>query len=211
MFYMKRWRERGSGRPVSTFFGREKSVQKRINRKIERGNGWPNAGQKGFHLNCRPRSTNDPNFLQCCGSGMFIPDPNFFHPGSASKNLSILTPKKLVSNSRKYDPGCSSRIPDPDFLPMPNPGTESRIRNTDFLLDSAEQHPCFFRLAFLPCLAEAGVVGVVSNWLLGLPWLWSLMLGCVLAAVSPAVVVPCLLSLQDRGFGVQKVSTFQLF
>jgi hypothetical protein len=41
--------------------------------------------------------------LHCCGSGMFIPDPNvfhlgseFFHPGSASNNLSILTPK-LVS------------------------------------------------------------------------------------------------------------------
>jgi hypothetical protein len=30
---------------------------------------------------------------QCCGSGMFIPDPNFFHPGSESKNLSILTKK----------------------------------------------------------------------------------------------------------------------
>jgi hypothetical protein len=28
---------------------------------------------------------------QCCGSVMFIliPDPNYFHPGSASKNLSI--------------------------------------------------------------------------------------------------------------------------
>ncbi len=24
--------------------------------------------------------TDDPR--QCCGSGMFIPDPNFFHPGS---------------------------------------------------------------------------------------------------------------------------------
>jgi NhaP-type Na+/H+ or K+/H+ antiporter len=72
----------------------------------------------------------------------------------------------------------------------------------------ALQHLCFFRLAFLPCLAEAGVVGAVSHWLLGLPWLWSLMLGCVLAAVSPAVVVPCLLSLQDRGFGVKKVSAF---
>jgi hypothetical protein len=42
---------------------------------------------------------------QCCGSGMFIPDPNFFHPGSrakkipgsasASKNYSILTQKIL--------------------------------------------------------------------------------------------------------------------
>jgi hypothetical protein len=41
-------------------------------------------------------------FFQCCGSGMFIPDPNlsipdpnFFHPGSRIplKNLSILTQK----------------------------------------------------------------------------------------------------------------------
>jgi hypothetical protein len=43
---------------------------------------------------------------QCCGSGMFIRDPNFFHPGSrvkkipdpgsVSKNLSIFT-QKIVS------------------------------------------------------------------------------------------------------------------
>jgi hypothetical protein len=82
-----------------------------------------------------------------------IPDPTFFHPGSelspsripdpgsASKNLSILTPKKPKKgflSSRKYDPGCSSRIPDPDadLLPIPDPGsrgqkgTGSRIRNT---------------------------------------------------------------------------------
>ncbi len=53
-----------------------------------------------------------------------IPDP-----GSASKNLSILTqkkPKKWILRSRKYDPGCSSRIPDPDadFLPIPDPGVK---------------------------------------------------------------------------------------
>jgi hypothetical protein len=46
--------------------------------------------------------------FQCCGSGMFIQDPNFFHPGSrvkriqdtgsgsASKKLSILN-LKIVS------------------------------------------------------------------------------------------------------------------
>ncbi len=48
------------------------------------------------------------------GSDFFpsrIPDPNFFipDPGSASKNLSILTPKNSVQSSRKYEPGCSSR------------------------------------------------------------------------------------------------------
>jgi hypothetical protein len=57
---------------------------------------------------------------QCCGSGMFIPEPNFSildpepkvkkildpESGSASKNLSILT-QKIALSSRKYDPGCS--------------------------------------------------------------------------------------------------------
>jgi hypothetical protein len=75
---------------------------------------------------------------QCCGSGMFIPDPTFFHsririvsildPGSASKNFSILTNKNGFLSSRKYDPGCSSRITDldPDFYPsrIPDPGVK---------------------------------------------------------------------------------------
>jgi hypothetical protein len=54
-----------------------------------------------------------------------IPDPNCLHPGSASKNLSILTQKWFLS-SRKYDPGCSFRIPDQDadFLPIPDPGVK---------------------------------------------------------------------------------------
>jgi hypothetical protein len=49
--------------------------------------------------------------MQCCGSGMVIPDPNFFHPGlgSISKSLNILT-LKIVLSSLKFDPGCSSRI-----------------------------------------------------------------------------------------------------
>jgi hypothetical protein len=47
-------------------------------------------------------------------------------PGSASKNLSILTQKWFL-NSQKYDPGFSFQIcipdPDPGFLPIPDPGT----------------------------------------------------------------------------------------
>jgi len=76
------------------------------------------------------RMTN--SHTQCGGSGMFIPDTTFFHPGSnlspfripdtgsASKNLSILTTQKnWFLSSRKYDPACSSRIPGPeaDFYP----------------------------------------------------------------------------------------------
>jgi hypothetical protein len=56
---------------------------------------------------------------QCCGSGMFVLDPNFsipypnlFHPGSASKNLSLLS-QKFVS---KLSEICSGLfIPDPYF------------------------------------------------------------------------------------------------
>jgi hypothetical protein len=47
---------------------------------------------------------------------MFIPDPAFFHPGSRIriKEFKCFNPKKWFLSSRKYDPGCSSRIPDPD-------------------------------------------------------------------------------------------------
>ncbi len=60
-----------------------------------------------------------------------IPDPNCLHPGSwiRIKEFNYFNPKKTkkwVLSSRKYDPGCSSRIPDPgaDFLPIPDPGVK---------------------------------------------------------------------------------------
>ncbi len=77
---------------------------------------------------------------QCCGSGTFIPDPgsDFFpsrirtvsipDPGSSSKNWSISTPKKAKKwffSSKKYDPGCSSRI---RMLTFSHPG--SRIQGS---------------------------------------------------------------------------------
>jgi hypothetical protein len=81
-------------------------------------------------------------FGQCCGSGMFIPDPHYFHPrsrvkkipgsGSASKNLT----QKIVSNLsdmiQDLHSGCGSRIlififylsriPDPGVKNAPDPG-----------------------------------------------------------------------------------------
>ncbi|XP_033644443.1 sodium/hydrogen exchanger 9B2-like [Asterias rubens] len=60
------------------------------------------------------------------------------------------------------------------------------------------------RLCCTPCLVEACTVGVVSHFLLGFPWAWGFMLGFVLGAVTPAVIVPSLLSLQNRGYGVTK-------
>jgi hypothetical protein len=66
---------------------------------------------------------------------MFIPVPNFSipdpgsrvkkipDPGSASKNLSILTIKLFLS-CRENDLECSSRIPNPDFVSIPDPGVK---------------------------------------------------------------------------------------
>lgn len=60
------------------------------------------------------------------------------------------------------------------------------------------------RVAVGPCVIEACTVAVVGHFLLELPWIWSFILGFVLAAVSPAVVVPSMLLLQSQGYGVQK-------
>ncbi len=61
-----------------------------------------------------------------------IPDPNFFNlgPRICIKEFNYFNPKKCFLNSRKYDPGCSSRIqipdPDTDFLPIPDPGSRGK-------------------------------------------------------------------------------------
>jgi len=60
------------------------------------------------------------------------------------------------------------------------------------------------RATFIPCFVEAIMVAVLSNLVLGLPWTVGFMLGFVLAAVSPAVIIPSLMSLSQRGFGVAK-------
>jgi hypothetical protein len=56
-----------------------------------------------------------------CASRMFIPDPTFFHPGSALKNFKYFKPQKWFLSSGKYDPSCSSRIRILTFYPSRNP------------------------------------------------------------------------------------------
>ncbi|KAJ8269651.1 hypothetical protein COCON_G00122580 [Conger conger] len=60
------------------------------------------------------------------------------------------------------------------------------------------------RVAVGPCTIEASTVAVISHFLMGLPWIWGFILGFVLSAVSPAVVVPSMLLLQKDGYGVEK-------
>jgi hypothetical protein len=84
----------------------------------------------------------------------FFPDPNFFHSGSKFfpsriliKEFKYFNPKICFSSSRKYDPGCSSRIlilifypyripdlgikraPDPDPQHCPEPLSQKLTRS----------------------------------------------------------------------------------
>ena len=60
------------------------------------------------------------------------------------------------------------------------------------------------RLAFVPCLSEAVTVAVVARLLLNMPWLFAFQLGFILGAVSPAVVVPSMLALQESNLGTNE-------
>ncbi len=121
----------GYGVPAQLWFGRSREpAQFQLCHNL----ALDSPGQKVFYFH----KSRNIIFLQCCGSGIFIPDPiffhpgsrseffpsripdpNFFHPGSASKNLSILPPETWFLTSRKYDLG-----PDPDVIPIPDPGVE---------------------------------------------------------------------------------------
>ncbi|XP_055014042.1 sodium/hydrogen exchanger 9B2 isoform X2 [Boleophthalmus pectinirostris] len=60
------------------------------------------------------------------------------------------------------------------------------------------------RVSVGPCMIEACTIALVSHFLMGLPWVWGFILGFVLGAVSPAVVVPSMLLLQKEGYGVEQ-------
>ncbi|PZO16609.1 MAG: sodium:proton antiporter [Leptolyngbya foveolarum] len=68
----------------------------------------------------------------------------------------------------------------------------------------AQQGTVALRLGFLPGACEAIVVAVISIWLLNFDFLTGLLLGCIVGAESPAVIVPGMLRLKRLGWGVQK-------
>lgn len=59
-------------------------------------------------------------------------------------------------------------------------------------------------MSFVPALFETGGFMITGVFLLGLPLLDSAIMGTVMAAVSPAVVVPRMLKLQKEGYGTDK-------
>lgn len=59
-------------------------------------------------------------------------------------------------------------------------------------------------MAFIPCIFEVAAVTLFAPKLLGLTTLEAAMLGSILAAVSPAVVVPLMIHFIEEGKGVDK-------
>ncbi len=60
------------------------------------------------------------------------------------------------------------------------------------------------RMGFIPGIIEGVAVTTASYYLLNLPFFEAGMLGFIIAAVSPAVVVPQMLELKEGGFGKKK-------
>lgn len=67
-----------------------------------------------------------------------------------------------------------------------------------------QQGSVAIRLGCLPALCEAIAVMVAAMWLFQFDWLTGLLLGCIVGAESPAVIVPGMLRLKRLGWGVAK-------
>ena len=61
------------------------------------------------------------------------------------------------------------------------------------------------QLACLPNLAEATIDACLAVALFGMPWTFAFMLGFIMSAVSPAVVVPSLLRLKEQNYGTKNI------
>lgn len=67
-----------------------------------------------------------------------------------------------------------------------------------------QQGSVALRLGFLPALAEMGAIALLAALLFDFNVWTALLLGCVISAESPAVIVPGMLRLKSSGWGVGK-------
>jgi NhaP-type Na+/H+ or K+/H+ antiporter len=68
----------------------------------------------------------------------------------------------------------------------------------------AQQGTVALRLGFLPAISEAIAITLAAMWLFQFDLATGLLLGCVIGAESPAVIVPGMLRLKSLGWGVKK-------
>lgn len=59
-------------------------------------------------------------------------------------------------------------------------------------------------MSFLPALFEISCATIFSALIFDIPLISGLILGCVITAVSPAIIVPRMIKLQNEGFGTEK-------
>lgn len=59
-------------------------------------------------------------------------------------------------------------------------------------------------LSFLPALFEIFAITFFATLIFKMPVLSAVIMGCVVSAVSPAIIVPRMINLQETGFGMQK-------
>ncbi len=67
-----------------------------------------------------------------------------------------------------------------------------------------QQGTVALRLGFLPAAFEATAIALAAVWLLHFDLFTGLLLGCIIGAESPAVIVPGMLRLKSLGWGVKK-------
>ena len=60
------------------------------------------------------------------------------------------------------------------------------------------------KMSCIPCILEGTAITLVAHYLLKLDWAPSGMLGFIIAAVSPAVVVPQMLDIKAKGYGKKR-------
>lgn len=67
-----------------------------------------------------------------------------------------------------------------------------------------------FKLTVIPMAGEVAVVATLSHYLVGLPWVWALLMGFIVTAISPNVVVTVVWSLREQKLGSNMIHTIIL-
>ena len=67
-----------------------------------------------------------------------------------------------------------------------------------------QQGTVALRLGFLPATCEALIISLAAMWIFKFDFATGLLLGCIVGAESPAVIVPGMLRLKSLGWGVSK-------
>jgi NhaP-type Na+/H+ or K+/H+ antiporter len=60
------------------------------------------------------------------------------------------------------------------------------------------------KMAFMPALTEAGVLALLLHFIAGFEWKAAALAAALLSAVSPAVVVPAMVTLNEEGYGRER-------